>query len=38
MRLYHVPNTRGSRVIWMLEEVGEPYDVVRLSREETRLP
>ena len=38
MRLYHVPNTRGSRVIWILEEAGAPYDLVRISREEARGP
>ena len=36
MRLYHVPNTRGSRVLWVLEETGEPYELVLLSREEAR--
>jgi glutathione S-transferase len=36
MLLYHVPNTRGSRVIWILEETGEPYDLALLSREEAR--
>lgn len=36
MRLYHVPNTRGSRVIWVMEETGEPYEVVRFSREQAR--
>ena len=38
MRLYHVPNTRGSRVLWILEETGEPYEVVRFSREQAREP
>ena len=38
MQLYHVPNTRGSRVIWALEEAGVPYEVVRISREDTRGP
>jgi glutathione S-transferase len=38
MRLYHVPNTRGSRVIWMLEEAGVPYELVPISREDARTP
>jgi glutathione S-transferase len=38
VRLYHVPNTRGSRVIWVLEEIGAPYELVGISREETRQP
>jgi glutathione S-transferase len=38
MRLYHVPNTRGSRVIWILEEAGIPYELERISREDTRTP
>ena len=38
MRLYHVPKTRGSRVIWILEEVGATYDVVRISRDDARGP
>jgi glutathione S-transferase len=25
--LYHVPATRSSRFIWLLEEIGEPYEV-----------
>ncbi len=38
MRLYHVPNTRGSRVIWILEEAGIPYELERITREDTRTP
>lgn len=38
MRLYHVPNTRGSRVIWILEEAGIPYELERISREDTTTP
>lgn len=38
MRLYHVPNTRGSRVIWILEEAGVPYELERISRDDTKTP
>jgi glutathione S-transferase len=34
MRLYHSPGTRGTRVLWTLEEIGEPYDLEILTREE----
>jgi len=38
MRLYHVPHTRSTRVLWILEEVGTPYDLTVLTREDTRTP
>ncbi len=28
MRIYHAPNTRGIRPIWLCEELGLPYEVV----------
>jgi glutathione S-transferase len=34
MRLYHVPGSRSTRVLWVLEEVGEPYDLTLLTYEE----
>jgi glutathione S-transferase len=36
MRLYHAPGTRGTRVVWTLEEIGEPYEVKIVTREDRR--
>jgi glutathione S-transferase len=40
MRLYYVPRTRATRPRWVLEELGIPYELVRLdpARGETRTP
>lgn len=40
MKLYYVPKTRASRPRWVLEELGIPYDLVRLEPGEkgTRSP
>lgn len=40
MKLYYVPKTRSSRPRWVLEELGVPYELVRLdpARGETRTP
>ena len=29
--VYHIPLTRSERVVWLLEEIGLPYDVHHLS-------
>jgi glutathione S-transferase len=31
IKLYHAPITRSLRVLWLLEELGLPYELVRLS-------
>ena len=31
LRIHHVPATRGFRVIWLCEELGIPYEVVRVD-------
>ncbi len=36
MRLYHVPNTRSTRVLWLLEEIGAPYDLTLMTGDERR--
>ncbi len=39
IRLYHRPMAgRPVRAAWMLEEAGAPFEVVRLSMDETRAP
>jgi glutathione S-transferase len=38
MRLYHSPGSRSTRVLWVLEEIGAPYDLTIVSREERRSP
>src|SRR5579883_2681953 len=38
MRLYHVPGTRSTRVLWALEEAGAPYELTVLAREDRQKP
>lgn len=35
--LHHLNNSRSQRVLWLLEELGAPYEVKRYEREPTRL-
>ena len=34
MRLFHQPGSRSTRVLWTLEELGVPYDLTLLTRED----
>ncbi len=34
MKLYFVPQTRSFRAAWALEEVGEPYELAEMTREQ----
>lgn len=38
MRVYHSPGSRSTRVVWTLEEIGAPYELVTLTLEERRGP
>ena len=38
MRLYHVPNTRSTRVLWLLEEIGTPYDLTVMEAADRKGP
>jgi glutathione S-transferase len=35
-RLYFMPRTRSIRVLWMLEEIGEPYELTEIAGVERR--
>jgi glutathione S-transferase len=34
VRLYHVPPSRSTRVLWLLEEIGEPYELTVMKRDD----
>ena len=36
MRLYHSPGSRSTRTLWLLEELGVPFDTTVLTLEERR--
>ena len=39
LKLYHSPQTRSSRVVWLLEEIGAPYEIEYMDvRAEGGLP
>src|SRR5205823_14538860 len=35
-RLYYMPRTRSTRVLWMLEEIGKEYDLTQIAGAERR--
>jgi glutathione S-transferase len=37
-RVFYMPRTRSTRVLWMLEEIGKPYHAVQIAREDRRSP
>jgi glutathione S-transferase len=36
VHLYYMPRTRSSRVLWMLEEIGEPYELTEIAGADRR--
>ena len=36
LTVYHLNESRSTRVLWLLEELDVPYEVVRFSRDATR--
>jgi glutathione S-transferase len=34
--VYHLPQSRSTRVLWTLEELGQPHELTVMTREETR--
>jgi len=38
MRLHHQPRSRSTRVLWVLEEIGEPFDLTVMPREAKQAP
>jgi len=38
MRLHHQPRSRSARVLWLLEELGVPFDLTVMSREDKQTP
>ena len=37
IKVHHLNESRSQRVLWILEELGTPYEVVKYQREATRL-
>jgi glutathione S-transferase len=33
LTVHHLNNSRSQRVLWLLEEVGVPYEIVRYQRQ-----
>ena len=37
IRVHHLNNSRSQRVLWLLEELGTPYEVVRYERDKATM-
>ena len=37
IRVHHLNNSRSQRVLWLLEELGTPYEIVRYQRKPNML-
>ncbi len=37
MKIYHAPNTRSVRIVWLLEELGLPYDLEHFKLGDARM-
>lgn len=37
MKVHHIPNTRSVRILWLLEELGLPYDLERYAFGDPRM-
>ena len=37
IQVHHLNNSRSQRVLWLLEELGTPYDVVRYQRDKATM-
>ncbi len=37
MKIYHAPNTRSVRVVWLFEELGLPYEIERFKLGDPRM-
>ena len=38
IKLYHAPNTRSIRILWLLEELGIPYELERVQFQVPKVP
>ncbi|MDG5487633.1 glutathione S-transferase [Sphingomonas sp. BGYR3] len=37
LRVHHLENSRSQRILWMLEELGLPYEVIRYQRDKVTM-
>ncbi len=33
LTVHHLENSRSQRILWLLEELGEPYEIVHYQRD-----